>query len=229
MEKKVENTQLIPIVECYKNNPTIRALVALVSKIPGLDATDAFLCAKIEQIKSERFKCFYDELAEGEIQLTEDLIKSEDFLHAHFATLKAALNTRRREKIQMFAKMLKSYTFEFDKINIDEYEEYLDVLDELTMKEVKLMTILSKYEKKEMKSNEFIQSIETRRFWKDFINEATLKLKSDNEQIELLLTRLSRTGCFRIYGTSYVDQLEFSGRLTSYFYKLEEFVANTKI
>ena len=85
---------------------------------------------------------FFDELAKGDVIVDEELLKSEDFLHAYFATTKYALNTRRREKIEMFARLLKSSITEKDISSIDEYEDLLKVLDELSYRELLALRIL---------------------------------------------------------------------------------------
>lgn len=56
----------------------------------------------------DRTKTFFNELRKGNIALTEKIAKSEDFLHKFYISYKAAINTRRREKIKMFGRLLKS-------------------------------------------------------------------------------------------------------------------------
>ncbi len=89
------------------DQPVIRSLIQLIPCGVG-SAFDFFIMNKIQDIRKERLRTFFDELGSGEIELTNNLIESEDFLHCYFATLRAALNTRRREKVRMFAGLLKS-------------------------------------------------------------------------------------------------------------------------
>ena len=87
----------------YEHNPIIRALVQLIPFGFG-SAADVALVTTIENIREERAHTFFDELASQDLILTEEQIENEDFLHSYFATTRAALNTRRREKIRLFAR-----------------------------------------------------------------------------------------------------------------------------
>ena len=91
-----KESALQEIGNAYDKNPIIRALIQIaMSHIPyGIGgAIDATLTANIQQMREKRLRTFFDELAVGSHVLTESLIQEEDFLHAYFATLKAAVNT----------------------------------------------------------------------------------------------------------------------------------------
>ena len=51
-------------------------------------AIDVVLTKTLENIQEERAGAFFDELVVGNIVVDEDLLKSEDFLHAYYATTK---------------------------------------------------------------------------------------------------------------------------------------------
>lgn len=79
---------------------------ALLQLLPGGGAMDTVLGAAVAGIRADRECTFFDELDKGIRELDEATIKSERFLHAFFATLRAAQATRQREKIQHFARLL---------------------------------------------------------------------------------------------------------------------------
>lgn len=91
----------------YENIQVIRALVQLVPFGAG-GALDMLLVGTLDDIRRDRSAAFFDELSVDGALITEADIQSEDFLHKYFTTVKVALNTRRRDKIVMFAKLLKS-------------------------------------------------------------------------------------------------------------------------
>ena len=110
------------LVERYANQPAVQALLKL---LPYWSSADAFIQQRARKIRHERTRTFFDALANGKVQLSEDLIQSDDFLHCYFKTVSAALNTRRKEKIQMFARLLR-YALDGDSFSsIEEYEEVL--------------------------------------------------------------------------------------------------------
>ncbi len=100
-------SKLQPVLEKYENNRVIRGLIQLVPFGIG-GAIDVVLTKTLENIQEERASAFFDELAKDDAVVDESLLESEDFLHAYFVTAKYALNSRRREKIKMFARLLKS-------------------------------------------------------------------------------------------------------------------------
>lgn len=129
------------ILERYKHDKTIRALIQLIPFGIG-SGIDVVAMQKLEEIQSDRARAFFDELATSDSALNESVLESEDFLHAYFCTAKYALNTRRREKIRMFAKLLKQAINTETFADIDEYEDYLDVLDELNFREIIALILL---------------------------------------------------------------------------------------
>lgn len=139
-----KQTALQRIADAYEGSPIVRALVQVVmAPIPyGIgSAIGAALTSAIENMREERLRTFFDELAKGTRHLTEELIQEEDFLHAYFSTLKAAMNTRRREKIRLFARMLSNASQE-RRLGSDIFEEFLGILDDLSVRELQILLIL---------------------------------------------------------------------------------------
>lgn len=185
----------------------------------------------LENIREERAREFFDELAKGTVSLTQEIIESEDFLHAYFSTAKAALNTRRREKIRYFARLLTSSINSSEISTIDEYEEYLNILDEISFRELGILVVLSRYEKDcphKAGEDEYDRRV---RFWNQFSAEVCTRFSITSGEFSSVLTRLNRTG---IYVTSaryrYKSATEMSlssgrtGKLTPSYTKLEKMI-----
>jgi hypothetical protein len=81
----------------YSNRPALKALLKLV---PGWSSADTLLQKRADEIKGDRLKVFFEELAQGRRELTDEVIQTENFIHSYFCTLRAALNSRQREKIK---------------------------------------------------------------------------------------------------------------------------------
>lgn len=141
----------------YKTNPVIRGLIQLVPWGIG-SAADVALVTILENIRKDRAREFFDELGKGAVQLTPEIIESEDFLHCYFSTVRAALNSRRREKIRYFARLLTSSINSSEISTVDEYEEYLSILDELSFRELGILVVLFP----DMKKNIFIRTMRMR-------------------------------------------------------------------
>lgn len=213
------------IEEKYARNPVLKGLIQLVPFGIG-SAIDASTSVHLQNIYLKRMRFFFDELAEGKMVLTPDLLESEDFLHCFFATTKAALNSRRSEKIKMFARLLNSTVEPNTFLNTDEYEEFLNILDELSLRELLILFTLDKYESKltikpepgKTNLNEIIP------FWGEFENEIHLKLGVPKNEIDAALIRLVRTGCYELFTGEYMGGTQGKGRLTPTFLRLKTFL-----
>jgi hypothetical protein len=211
------------LIKKYEKNPIIRGLIQLIPFGIG-SAVDVSLITHFHKFQYERARTFFDELFSGKVILTTDLINSEDFLHAYFATFKAALNSRRREKIKMFAQMLSSAVTSNILSNIDEYEECLQILDELSCRELLLLNILEKHEKRyELhKGENENKAKKSSHYLDEFFKEAQNTLSITREEVNAMLSRIKRTGCFETFAGKYwIDSLDNQGELTVLYYKYD--------
>jgi len=218
------------LVQPYDRNPAVRALVQLVLPVAGSIA-DTLAATAWQNIRHERMRTFFDELAKGEDDLTPELIKSEDFLHCYFATVRAATNTRRREKIRLLAQLLRSAMTGEDVASVDDYEEYLGVLDDLHFRELLILVAFDgERERRHM------QGPHSEKPW---LNEETLHtalnglpdLAVSKDDLRGVLTRLSRTGCMvRVVHTGgfYTkgEESNASWQLTGTYYRLKQLLPN---
>ena len=211
------------LVRRYEGNPVIRGLVQL---FPYGSAIEGALLTTIQNIRHDRLKTFFDELAGGNIEITPELIESEDFLHAYYATVKATLNTRRREKIKMFANLLKT-SFHLGLLqDIDEYEEFLRLLDEMSFRELSVLLKLYKYENR--RTEPALESDRERAdsYWDDFVAELVQELGIKDNEVSYYLQRLERTGCYEKFEAPWGNDKK-SGHLTTTFYRLKEMIVYT--
>ena len=208
------------------DNRVIRGLIQLLPCGIG-SAIDVALMKTLEKIQKERTMAFFDELAKGDVIVDEELLKSEDFLHAYFATTKYALNTRRREKIEMFARLLKNSITEKDISSIDEYEDLLKVLDELSYRELLALRILDEYSSiTRLKGQNDLQW--TNQFWDKFEEDITNELKIPKDQIASFMDKIARTGCYEMFTGAYWDYTGGKGKLTSMYWRLKKFIEDSE-
>jgi len=189
------------ILTRYERNLIIRSLIQLVPLGIG-SAVDTGISSTLTRIREERAKTFFDELGAGNIELTKEVIDSEDFLNCYFSTVKAALNTRRREKIRVFCQLLKGALASNIVNDVDEYEEFLSVLDELSFREFRIVSALEEHEAK----YPLLQGDEKRTLaedisieaydeaWKEFKEWLYTQLNIPKDEADSILRRLGRTG-----------------------------------
>ncbi len=227
------------LIRRYEKSPVIRGLIQLLGGISFGVATafDAAVIQQLNNINEERLRVFFDELDSGSVELTPDLIKTEKFLHCYFATSRAAIRTRRREKIRMFARLLKSSTLPNLLSDADEYEEYLQILDDLSYREILVLSTIENHESTNSISRDR-GSYEIRdrsRNWHLLLYDLAEVVNSQSaipiEEVNAILTRLSRTGCYEILpddGTGIHNMkdplLERVGRLAPIYFQLKKLI-----
>ncbi len=211
----------------YKKNFVIRSLVQLIPFGIG-SAADTTIVTLVENIREDRVRTFFDELAAGKVELKQELLENEEFLHCYFATVSAALRSYRKEKIRMFARLLKKSTLPDSLSNIDEYEEYLGILDELSYREILVLNLLDKYESKFPQEKDKNDLERANRFWDEFTKELEESLQVPQDEIDAVLTRLNRTGCYETFIGTYAGYTGGKGKLTATYRRLKSLVSESE-
>ncbi len=205
----------------YTDNPYVQSLFQLV---PGWGSADTLLHKRAEEIKKERLHTFFNELAKGRHELTDELIKSEDFLHCFFSTMKATLNTRSREKIQMLARLLNSSISPSINSNTDEYEEILAVLEAISLREFNALYILFKLEQSnpQREKENTLQTI--MKYWEEFKSSVITELKIPENSLAAFMAKIERTGLYLRLTGGFYDYEGDLGQTTPLFERLLEFI-----
>lgn len=210
----------------YHGNRVIRGLIQLVPFGIG-SALDVVLVQTVEKIRLERVKVYLDELNSGGLVDNPSLLESEDFLHCYALTTRLALNSRRREKIRMFARLLKNSLGVAGDIDVDEYEDSVKILDELSYREIQALNLLDEYSvvPREDQQND-LQWINL--FWGEFENRLCTQLGIPHEQVGDFMTRIARTGCYETLTGTYWDYTGGKGKLTPTYRHFKAFIVEAE-
>lgn len=216
------NTIVGTLAAHYSTQPGIRALLNL---IPGWSSADGLLQTRADQIKHQRLRDFFDALAVGHTQITEELIQSDDFLHCYFKTTQAVINTRRKEKIELFAHMLGAALDAQIFSGLDQFEELLDALDSMSLREFGVLRMLKDYETS-YATKEFENDVaRIQAYWPEFLSNACKSFEVEDAEIDAFMERLQRTGFFTRNTDSFWDSNPRIGKTTRQFVKLCALVA----
>lgn len=186
------SNSLIKLQEIYESKPAIKALI---QSTPVGAAADIILSGYINRMKAEKLRLFFDQLGNGDIELTDDDISDNDFLHAYFSTVNYVLQNRSELKIKAFAEILKS--LHRDKIELNEFEEYEQILNELSEREFLILSV--KYQLENHAATipgELNPAQRTGTYWRDFKDEIKTKLGLEADELNAMLIRVQRTGCY---------------------------------
>jgi hypothetical protein len=206
------------LTDTYSSKTGLQALAQL---IPYWGVADTLLKQKADEIKKERLHAFFDELDQGQHELSNETIESEEFLHAYFCTVRAATNTLQREKIKQLARLLRSATVDGTISLNDEYEELLGILTDLSYREIIVLTLLDKYEMAQPQENDENDLQHANRYWSRFSQEVVSTLGVREDELDTFMTRLNRTGCYETFTGSFWDNTGGKGKITPVFRRLK--------
>lgn len=208
----------------YAKYPAVRALLNLV---PGWGSADTLLQQRAEELRHERLTVFFDELATGSVPLTEELIQSHDFLHCFFKTISAVVRTRRKEKIEMFARLLCSSAEPARFSSLDEYEEFLSIVDDVSFREFGVLTQLREFERAAEGTIYPTTVARIEGYWEEFREQACQLFKISPKVFGPFMTRLERTALFTRDTGAFWDEHPGFGHTTDLFERLSAIVRGT--
>jgi hypothetical protein len=191
----------------------------LVAANPPLSVLQAGVFAAYTWWRARRMYVFGSDIISLGLNPPEEQVKSREFSEAFGAAAARVLNTKREEKIRLFAHLFASYVRqgEFAPETFDVYEEDLAVLDELGYREYQLLMLLRAYEAQYPPNDQENSVQRTSKYWVAFQREATNKLSIPINEFNAMLQRLTRTGLYEIISGTYWDYYGNRGTLSPRF------------
>ena len=250
--EEIRRNALVRASEAYADRPVFRALMDMAAQVSGftleacgfagasvgipvaLKATDTTIAKAVSMVRerqaAHRAAVLNLELSEAGTGVPVDALTDDRFLHAYDVTLRAALRTYRDEKIRMFGRLLGSATQGDNVTDVDEYEELLAILDDLSLREIRALVILDRFQGPEGAdwSDAGIESKRTAAaaFWNDYMLAVGAEARVREAEVGPLLNRLGRTGLFQLTGSWLGTNPDGCGYLTPRYYRLRDLIAD---
>jgi len=193
---KYISDKLKPAIEKYSENALLRASI---SAIPFIGSPlDVFLATKTQKIVNDRIMNLFNELKEEMSTLEskivdKDYIDSEEFFDLFIKTIEMTAKTRSKEKVKLYAKLLKGATKFQDRKKYSP-EEYLQVLSELTMKELEVSKAIYKQQREKQRKDENELQWVLRCGWEELEKECP---SIPEEDFRFIFLRLEKSGLIR--------------------------------
>ena len=210
------------IEKIFADSPNLRAILQLEPTGVG-SAYEVMLSHRISEMRNRRFRIFMDELSRGDRELTPELIDSDKFLHAFFCTTRASLNTNREEKIRVFGRLL-LYAARENVLNTDTFEEFVSILEDLSVREFQVLLLLNEYEQVTQREEDQNDLQFAKSFWSDFEKSVNEKLGIDELELPSILTRINRTGLYETFTGTFLDYRGGKGKTTVLFEKFVKWI-----
>jgi len=224
MKEKVDDI-LIDIYQAYENKPIIKGLIQAIGT-QGFSLgsmVDTALATYVSNIRKHRLHIFFEELSNGNAELTEDIIENNDFLHAFFSTINYVFRTRSDDKIKRFARILKNYSLGF--ATITEFEDFTSIFNELSDREFTILVIKYHYEQLYLnKETQMNPAQKTNLYWEDFKKEIFRTLNISENELDPMLVRIQRTGCYNKHKGYWDNGPNERGNTTVLFTRLYELI-----
>lgn len=206
--------------------------ILLASGFPMASIVTTGIQGVLSYMLQDRTRNFLKKLASFKGKLDENLINKHEFVHKFVITYRAVLQTYNLEKIECFAQLFYlANTGENEKIiSVNEYEDMLNILFELTDVEMCVLVLLDKFETgiAGYASKSPYEKSKSNTFWDEFID--AVRHKISEEDIIPRLNRIQRTGLYQQFGPLMTDDIGYltpsgnaDGYLTSLYYKLKRY------
>ena len=186
-------------------------------------AIDVRVLIRYEKLKAENAQIFFDELQRRIGNIEPELLESEDFIHCLMKTIQLAIDTRRHEKIKMFARLLGSGVGSGGIESVDEFEEYLALLAELSYREIQILLQIEKFQDE----NPEPWTSTNYKNWDAFTDKLAKSLNLSLDELDVLLMRMNRIGCSETFLSSKGDVVVRKCQLTAVFQRLKKLIADT--
>lgn len=201
----------IPFLLLIKAEPTVGVLTALGTGV--------------YEIWKRRADIFVRELVALNIDPSEERLRQREYLEGLIATARRVQDTVNETKIRAFAEMFSTYYEGGHFQSIDQFEEYLSILDELSVREFQVLVILHKYElANPLEGRNPLQRAVA--VWGSFQAEVKEVVGIEPEQLSAILTRIQRTGLYETITGGFFDYAGGKGALTPLFL---DFISTLKI
>jgi len=213
----------INILEGYEKNPLLRPLLQILPHGIG-SGIDSFLIITLNRMRQERTKVFFDELINGNYNPDNDYLKTDDFVHKYILTMRYVLNTNQKDKIKMFAKIfINSINKDNEIFNIDIFEDFIGILNELTYREISALSLFETYDTI-LQENDENEIMRVNKFWNEFEERMEKELNVPKSYVNNFMIRITRTGCYEEFNGNYFGYTAGKGKLTPLYYELKNFI-----
>ncbi len=224
-QNNVQDSLVDNLVSMYERAPVVRMLVAAH---PPAAIAEAGILAVYKWWKHRRLYVFTDEIITLELNPPEEQVRSREFCEAFGATSRRVLETRREEKVRLFARLFVSFINRnaFNEDALETFDEDLAVLDDLGFREFELLLLIHKQELQFPSTAEENQAQRTSRYWTIFQADAIATFKITAAELDAMLQRLVRTGLYVSIAGSFWDYSGGRGYLTPLY---ESLLANLQV
>ena len=182
------NLQNADTIMDIKHNPVASAAISFIKAIPCIgDLIDDSLEYALTDFQSKKQQQLLEVISNTPVgKVTSDMINDVEFIMS-FAKINNAVNKLSNgDKVKFYGNLLvNGYLGEGDRMLVDEFEEYLELINSLSYRELKYLSFFKEYSDK-------YEGRLVHQNWKEFRIEFRNKIQ--NRDAYSVFKRLQRTG-----------------------------------
>ena len=201
--KKLENHCVESLQEIRKEPIIKSTIIASLKKIP---IVGEYIDSSIEKALTEFQRKKQEELIDMIIKsktITSDDVNDMEFLFNFAKTLEAVNRLATNDKVKFFANLLKNGYLTKEKISCDEFDEYLNILNRLSFREIEYLWFLYNYQ-----TNNFGKEKEKHNYFINFGIEFSKTFNCDKFDYIGVYDKLTATGCVEKYYIAYPGTIQ---------------------
>lgn len=188
IENAKQDLQNIDTIIDTKHNPVISAFVSSIKTVPFIgDLIDDSLEYALTDFQSKKQQQLLEVINNASIgTVTFDMVNDVEFIMSFSKTRNAVNKLLNGDKVKFYGNLLvNGYLSERDKISADEFEEYLELINSLSYRELEYLSFFKEF------SNEYRGRLVYQK-WRKFSIE--FQNKFPNRDVYSAFKRLQRTG-----------------------------------
>lgn len=186
-EAKLELENIDMVID-VKHNPVISAFISLMKEMPFIgDLIDDSLESVLSDFQSKKQQKLLEVIGQASLgTVTSDMVNDVEFIMG-FAKIKNAVDKLSNgDKVKFYGNLLvNGYLNDKDKISVDEFDEYLELINSLSYRELEYLSFFKEF------SNEYKGRLVYQN-WRKFCAE--FRKKFPNRDVDSVFKRLQRTG-----------------------------------
>ena len=186
-DAKLELQNVDTVID-VKHNPVISAFISTIKTVPYIgDLIDDSLENVLSEFQSKKQQQLLEVISQASFgTVTSDMVNDVEFIMSFAKTRNAVDKLLNGDKVKFYGNLLvNGYLNKEDKISVDEFEEYLELINSLSYRELEYLSFFTGYSNK-YKGRLVYQN------WAEFSRE--FRNKFPNRHVHSVFKRLQRTG-----------------------------------
>lgn len=227
-DAKLELQNVDTVID-VKHNPVISAFISTIKTVPYIgDLIDDSLESVLSEFQSKKQQQLLEVISQASFgTVTSDMVSDVEFIISFAKTRNAVDKLLNGDKVKFYGNLLvNGYLNKEDKISVDEFEEYLELINSLSYRELEYLSFFKEYSNK-YKGRLVYQN------WAEFSRE--FRNKFPNRHVHSVFKRLQRTGLISevietedVKGDTLSLNIEYAGfEIEPEFYRFNQMVLKT--